>query len=217
MSKENKKKKNFFEQIGQDIQKSFGDIQNTFNSLLGIKIEPKKTGNALKASNTPATNNSLQTQVSKLKSQGDSQFSALEQDWNKIYQKLLKDEQNKFDRAENQHKLQHNIRMKRISNENARIKRHLENQKKNWQKKTDNIEQYWEKRENNRDKYHTEVENVQDWWDKTARKSQRVVEGGVKVISKFGWHLEFNLIMILLPILIVVIVLFIILRPLLSV
>lgn len=123
-------------------------------------------------------------------------------------------------RLRSQKKIRQQRRLERIERREARVDARYQEKKQRIEKQNEEINKnllemkkaLYEKKAENRDKFHKNLTETQDRMERVSAKRQRNIERVFKGINKWAWRQQLKIILIIIPLLIVFVIVFLLLR-----
>ncbi|UYP48074.1 hypothetical protein NEF87_004359 [Candidatus Lokiarchaeum ossiferum] len=221
-------KKRTLEKFGDDFKNSLVKFQKDFNTLFKLPIKEKDTRENRSSEELLELNE--QTQVTGEKSaefQTDIQkkwetfisksnldFKALEESWiQSMDQMKAKNEERR-----NLRKNRREAWKKRQKEEREKIRAFFQAQNQQIESTFQNMEKNIQDRKiQNRDKMYQNLDNMQKRWDKVMDKQQKFIENSFSSVNSFGWKQSMKILLIVVPILVILIIIFSLMKPFLPI
>jgi hypothetical protein len=147
----------------------------------------------------------------------DATYQELEADWIKRYDARTEILQQSFQKRHEKRVLREKIRHARMERNRKRRQAFLANQREKWMASTRKTESDTRSRKiQRRDDRQENKLKAQRKWDRAALRRQKGVQNAFKSVSRFGWKVQLRFFMLIVPLLIVFIVVYILLKPFLA-
>ena len=215
------------EKIGDDFKNGLTKFQRDFNNLFKIPMKPTKSEEektaVLQNQNQPSSiikedSTESPTELEKnweaFISKSNSDIKALEESWKQSMDqmKVRSEERQKIRKSRREN------RKKKQKEDMEKIRAFFISQNKQIESTFQNMEQNIQKRKiQNRDNMYQNLENIQKKWGKAMDKQQKMIENSFSSVNSFGWKQSMKILLIIVPILVIFIIIFSMIRPFLPI
>ena len=151
------------------------------------------------------------------KKSSDATYQELEADWIKRYDARTEKLQQSSQKRHEKRVLREKIRHARMERNRKRRQAFLADQREKWKASIRKTEvDTRERKVQRRDDRQEKKLKAQRNWDRAALRRQKGVENAFKSVSRFGWKVQLRFVMLIVPLLIVAIVIYMLLKPFLG-
>jgi len=218
----------FFKKMQEDWKKNTQKMQADFNKFFGIK--PKSEKNEVGTSNHDSmANSSPESMTPENSHQGASITPGTNQNtviegWNK----MAAETQNTFKNWQQQWDANFALTQEKIKRTNSKTKAQFEenNQKMKqfFEQQQTQMADYFKKidseihakNQQNQEKFIQNITNMSQGWSNFVHSQQKKFEKSLETMNKAAWKAQMNFVLWLIPVLILVIVIFTLLKPFFS-
>jgi len=152
----------------------------------------------------------LQEKWDQFLAKSQSDLKSLENTWNQSVEQMReKGEERRKNRLQRR-----DIRRKQQKENTEKLQAFFQSQNKQVETTFQTIEKKIQDRKiKNREKAFENLDKMQNNWDKVMNKQQKVIEQNFSAVNSFGWKQSMRIILIIVPILVIFIIIFSLIKP----
>ena len=198
-----------FKKLNKDMKKHFAKLSADVSTF--FQKPPSQSSASAEGSHE---DQEMERSFADFKHSSDATYQELEADWIKRHDARTEKLQQSFQKRHEKRVLREKIRHARIERNRKRRQAFLADQREKWMASTKKTEvDIRERKIQRRDDRQENKLKAQRNWDRAALRRQKGVQNAFKSVSRFGWKVQLRFVMLIVPLLVVFIVVYILLKP----